>query len=156
VWFTCEARSSGDFCHQINFQIVKGDQYRFRDSHRESGSNGCCRQGHGGAPHLLPAPPFLNANRRRLTFLKRLCTKCTATTGTLGIPTGDAMDAGNTRQGEEDTRAGEASRWHHHGQQHAGAEGSRQRAEGVAQESLGKARRKVGEFVAGLAKAIKK
>lgn len=39
VWFTCDARSSGNFCYQINFKIVKGDRYRFRDSHRESGSN---------------------------------------------------------------------------------------------------------------------
>ncbi len=39
VWFTCDARSSGNFCHQINFQIVKGDRYRFRDANRESGSN---------------------------------------------------------------------------------------------------------------------
>ncbi len=35
-------------------------------------------------------------------------------------------------------------------------EGSRQRAEGAVQESVGKARRKVGEFVDGVAKAIKK
>ncbi|MGD1148843.1 MAG: CsbD family protein [Thermoanaerobaculaceae bacterium] len=35
-------------------------------------------------------------------------------------------------------------------------EGSRERAEGAAQESLGKARRKVSEFVGGIAKAIKK
>lgn len=35
-------------------------------------------------------------------------------------------------------------------------EGSRERAEGAVQESLGKARRKVGEFVDGVAKAIKK
>jgi hypothetical protein len=39
VWFTCEARSSGNFCHQINFQIVKGDRYQFQDSRRDSGSN---------------------------------------------------------------------------------------------------------------------
>jgi len=39
VWFTCEARSSGEFCHQINFKIVKGDRYRFRDIHGDSGSN---------------------------------------------------------------------------------------------------------------------
>jgi hypothetical protein len=39
VWSVCEARSSGNFCYQINFKIVKGDRYRFRDSHRESGSN---------------------------------------------------------------------------------------------------------------------
>lgn len=39
VWFTCDARSSGNFCYQINFKIVKGDRYRFRDIHRKSGSN---------------------------------------------------------------------------------------------------------------------
>jgi uncharacterized protein YjbJ (UPF0337 family) len=35
-------------------------------------------------------------------------------------------------------------------------EGARQRAGGAVQESLGKARRKVGELVDGVAKAIKK
>ena len=35
-------------------------------------------------------------------------------------------------------------------------EGSRQRAEGAIQEGVGKARRKVGELVGGVAKAIKK
>ena len=35
-------------------------------------------------------------------------------------------------------------------------EGSRERAEGAIQEGLGKARRKVGELVGGVAKAIKK
>ena len=35
-------------------------------------------------------------------------------------------------------------------------EGSRQRVEGAAQETLGKARRKVREFVDGVARAIKK
>ena len=39
VWFTCDARSSGNFCYQINFKIVKGDRYRFRDVNRDSGSN---------------------------------------------------------------------------------------------------------------------
>ena len=39
VWYTCEARTPENFCHQINFQIVKGDRYRFQDSGRESGSN---------------------------------------------------------------------------------------------------------------------
>jgi hypothetical protein len=39
VWFECDARSSGNFCHQINFKIVKGDRYAFRDANRESGSN---------------------------------------------------------------------------------------------------------------------
>jgi len=35
-------------------------------------------------------------------------------------------------------------------------EGSRQRVEGTAQESLGKASRKVGEVLDGVSKAIKK
>jgi hypothetical protein len=39
VWYTCESRAPENFCYQINFKIVKGDHYRFRDSHRESGSN---------------------------------------------------------------------------------------------------------------------
>ncbi len=39
VWLTCEARSSGNFCHQINFKIVKGDTYKFQDVNRDSGSN---------------------------------------------------------------------------------------------------------------------
>ncbi|MBI4915045.1 MAG: hypothetical protein HY825_04300 [Acidobacteria bacterium] len=39
VWLTCDARSSGNFCHQINFKIVKGDRYSFQDANRDSGSN---------------------------------------------------------------------------------------------------------------------
>lgn len=39
VWYTCEARSSENFCYQINLRIVKGDTYRFRDIDRDSGSN---------------------------------------------------------------------------------------------------------------------
>ena len=39
VWFTCEARSSESFCYQINFKIVKGDRYSFRDVRRDTGSN---------------------------------------------------------------------------------------------------------------------
>lgn len=39
VWFSCDARASGNFCYQINFKIVKGDRYKFRDIHRETGSN---------------------------------------------------------------------------------------------------------------------
>ncbi len=35
-------------------------------------------------------------------------------------------------------------------------EGSRQRAEGAVQESFGKARRKTGDFIAGVAEKIKK
>jgi len=39
VWFTCEARTSENFCYQINISIVKGDLYRFQDGRRDSGSN---------------------------------------------------------------------------------------------------------------------
>jgi hypothetical protein len=39
VWFTCEARTPDNFCYQINFQIVKGARYKFRDANQESGSN---------------------------------------------------------------------------------------------------------------------
>ena len=39
VWYTCEPRTPENLCYQINFKIVKGDKYQFRDSHRESGSN---------------------------------------------------------------------------------------------------------------------
>ncbi len=39
VWFTCQAQTSENFCYQINFQIVKGDRYRFQDANRNSGSN---------------------------------------------------------------------------------------------------------------------
>lgn len=39
VWFTCQARTPENFCYQINLQIVKGAQYRFRDVNHESGSN---------------------------------------------------------------------------------------------------------------------
>ena len=39
VWYTCEARSSESFCYQLNLAIVKGGTYRFRDLHRELGSN---------------------------------------------------------------------------------------------------------------------
>lgn len=39
VWFTCEARTPENFCYQINFEIVKGAHYKFRDANQESGSN---------------------------------------------------------------------------------------------------------------------
>jgi hypothetical protein len=39
VWYTCEARTSESFCYQLNLEIVKGDRFRFRDVHRDSGSN---------------------------------------------------------------------------------------------------------------------
>jgi len=43
VWFSCQARTPEDFCYQINFQIVKGARYQFRDANRESGSNASVR-----------------------------------------------------------------------------------------------------------------
>jgi hypothetical protein len=39
VWLTCQAQAPENFCYQINFQIVKGDRYRFQDVNRKSGSN---------------------------------------------------------------------------------------------------------------------
>jgi hypothetical protein len=60
VWLRCDARSSGNFCYQINFKIVKGDSYQFRDSHLDSGSN-------AAAAHVLPAPQLRNAERERLS-----------------------------------------------------------------------------------------
>jgi hypothetical protein len=39
VWYTCEPRTPENFCYQINFKIVKGDRYQFRDGHHESGSS---------------------------------------------------------------------------------------------------------------------
>ena len=60
VWFTCDARSSGNFCHQINFKIVKGDRYRFRDVHRDSGSNAA----------VLKVMEALRTYHPRLTFGK--------------------------------------------------------------------------------------
>ena len=40
VWFRCEAGTSENFCYQINFDIIKGDHYKFQDESRDSGSNG--------------------------------------------------------------------------------------------------------------------
>ena len=39
VWFTCEPRPPENFCHEINFKIVKGPHYQFQDRNREAGSN---------------------------------------------------------------------------------------------------------------------
>ena len=39
VWYTCEARTHENFCYEINFKIVRGDNYRFRDVNRDTGSN---------------------------------------------------------------------------------------------------------------------
>jgi len=58
VWYTCDARSSGNFCYQINFKIVKGDRYRFRDAGRDSGSNAA----------VLKVMEALRTNFPRLTF----------------------------------------------------------------------------------------
>jgi hypothetical protein len=58
VWFTCEARSSGNFCYQINFQIVKGDRYRFRDSDSDSGSNDAVLEVMEALRTYFPRLPF--------------------------------------------------------------------------------------------------
>ncbi len=58
VWFTCEARSSGNFCYQINFQVVKGDRYRFRDIHKDSGSNTAVEKVMEALRTYLPRLPF--------------------------------------------------------------------------------------------------
>jgi hypothetical protein len=58
VWLVCEARSSGNFCHQINFKIVKGDVYRFQDEGRDSGSNAA----------VLEVMETLRTYHPRLTF----------------------------------------------------------------------------------------
>lgn len=60
VWLTCEARSSGNFCHQINFKIVKGDVYRFQDVGRDSGSNVA----------VLRVMETLRTSHPRLTFAR--------------------------------------------------------------------------------------
>jgi hypothetical protein len=39
VWFTCQARTPDQFCYEINFQIVHGDRYSFREVDQDSGSN---------------------------------------------------------------------------------------------------------------------
>ncbi len=39
VWFTCQARTPENFCYQIDFQIVKGERFQFRDGNIKSGSN---------------------------------------------------------------------------------------------------------------------
>ena len=60
VWLSCEARSSGNFCHQINIKIVKGDVYRFQDKGRDSGSNVA----------VLEVMEKLRTYHPRLTFAK--------------------------------------------------------------------------------------
>jgi uncharacterized protein YjbJ (UPF0337 family) len=88
---------------------------------------------------------------------KRSCTEFTAAAISLGIQKGDTMGQQEARgkvkkiQGRMKEAAGVIT-----GNQELECEGSRQRAEGVVQESLGKARRKVGELVNEVAKAIKK
>ncbi len=39
VWFTCQQQGTTEVCHTINFKIVKGESYAFRDLNRTSGSN---------------------------------------------------------------------------------------------------------------------
>lgn len=39
VWLTCEQQQPEAVCHQLNFEIVKGQKYSFRDLNRATGSN---------------------------------------------------------------------------------------------------------------------
>jgi hypothetical protein len=58
VWYTCEARSSENFCYQLNFEIVKGGTYRFRDLQRESGSNAAITRVAEALRTYFPRLPF--------------------------------------------------------------------------------------------------
>jgi hypothetical protein len=62
VWLTCEARSSGDFCHQINFKIVKGDRYKFQDRDRETGANAAVLELMEGLRKYQPRITFAKPN----------------------------------------------------------------------------------------------
>lgn len=109
--------------------------------------------GSEGVGTLLPLP----SGRRTADLLRRSCTKRPATTRILGIRNGDAMrqQEGHGKVKKLEWRAKEAIGIIT-GDSALEREGSRQRVGGAAQESLGKARRKVGEFVDGVVKAIKK
>jgi uncharacterized protein YjbJ (UPF0337 family) len=109
--------------------------------------------GSEGVGTLLPLP----SERRTTDLLRRSCTKRPATTRILGIRKGDA-----TRQQEGRGKV-KKLQWRVKeavgiitGDSALERERSRQRVGGAAQQSLGKARRKVGESVDGVAKAIKK
>ena len=39
VWFTCEQQQPSAVCTALNFEIVKGESYSFRDVNRASGSS---------------------------------------------------------------------------------------------------------------------
>jgi uncharacterized protein YjbJ (UPF0337 family) len=89
--------------------------------------------------------------------VKRPRTTYEATTGILGIRKGEVM-------GQQEER-GKVKKLQGRGKEIVGIltgdsalelEGDQDQIEGEVQESLGKARRKVGELVAGAAKAIKK
>jgi hypothetical protein len=58
VWYTCEARPSESFCYQLNLKIVKGDIHRFRDLHRESGSNAAITRVAEALRTYFPRLPF--------------------------------------------------------------------------------------------------
>jgi hypothetical protein len=58
VWYTCEARSSENFCYQLNLAIVKGGTYRFRDLRRESGSNAAITKVAEALRTYFPRLPF--------------------------------------------------------------------------------------------------
>ena len=157
VWYTCDARSSGNFCHQINFKIVKGDRYKFRDINRESGSNAAVTKIMEALRTYYPRLSVLDAERRRLTLRSGRARNARPRRGPSGFARGDAMVNQEARgkvkkvQGRVKEAAGIIT-----GNSALEQEGSRQRAEGAVQESVGKARRKVGELVDGVAKAIKK
>jgi hypothetical protein len=58
VWYTCEAQASESFCYQLNLEIVKGDTYRFRDLHRDSGSNAAVTRVVEALRTYFPRLPF--------------------------------------------------------------------------------------------------
>lgn len=58
VWYTCEARPSESFCYQLNLEIVKGGTYRFRDLHRDAGSNAAITKVEAALRTYFPRLPF--------------------------------------------------------------------------------------------------
>ena len=154
VWFTCEARTPENFCYQINFKIIQSDRYRFRDSHRESGSNVAVTKIMEALRTYFPrivfgAPDNRPSRRPRARSVR-------PRHGSSGSAQGDAMREQEMRgkakkiQGRVKEAVGNVT-----GNRKLEREGDRQQVEGAVQESVGKARRKVGEFVQEVAKATK-
>ena len=85
VWMTCEARSSGNFCHQINFKIVKGDLYRFQDSRRESGSNTAVLNVMEALRTHFPRLAIGGHRRSTADLVKRPQTNCKPKEGVMSI-----------------------------------------------------------------------